>query len=152
MIISWFFFHLLTFTIHRFSNFCNKNSPDGKKISYYSFNTGFLSKSLTLKGSVYDPTQMFYLIPCKSVSENIKLYKNLKLQCYILGSLRIDYLALCEKYPYLELFWFVFSSFGLNMERCFVSLRIQSECGKIRTRILRIRTFFTQCWWWSYGC
>ena len=27
-----------------------------------------------------------------------------------------------------------FSSFGLNTERYFVSLRIQSECGKIRTR------------------
>ena len=29
---------------------------------------------------------------------------------------------------------FVFSVFGLNIERCGVSLRIQSECGKIRTR------------------
>ena len=27
-----------------------------------------------------------------------------------------------------------FSTFGLNTERYFVSLRIQSECGKIRTR------------------
>ena len=28
-----------------------------------------------------------------------------------------------------------FPAFGLNMERYKVSLRIQSECGKIRTRI-----------------
>ena len=28
-----------------------------------------------------------------------------------------------------------FPAFGLNTERYFVSLRIQSECGKIRTRI-----------------
>ena len=27
-----------------------------------------------------------------------------------------------------------FPAFGLNTERCCVSLRIQSECGKIRTR------------------
>ena len=27
-----------------------------------------------------------------------------------------------------------FPAFGLNTERYFVSLRIQSECGKIRTR------------------
>ena len=27
-----------------------------------------------------------------------------------------------------------FSSFGLNIERYFVSLRIQSECGKLRPR------------------
>ena len=30
-----------------------------------------------------------------------------------------------------------FSAFGLNMERYCVSLRIQSECGKIRTGITR---------------
>ena len=28
-----------------------------------------------------------------------------------------------------------FPAFGLNTERCEVSLRIQSECGKIRTRV-----------------
>ena len=28
-----------------------------------------------------------------------------------------------------------FPAFGLNTERYFVTLRIQSECGKIRTRI-----------------
>ena len=31
-------------------------------------------------------------------------------------------------------FWSVFPAFGLNAERYKVSLRIQSECGKIRTR------------------
>ena len=28
-----------------------------------------------------------------------------------------------------------FPAFGLNTERCFVSLRIHSECGKMRTRL-----------------
>ena len=78
---------------------------------------------------MYDPTQMFYLTPCKSVSENIKLYENLKLQCYILASLRIDYLALCEKYPYLELFWSVFS-------------RIWTEYGEM----LRISPYSVRMW------
>ena len=31
-------------------------------------------------------------------------------------------------------FWYVFSAFGLSTGRYEVSLRIQSECGKIRTR------------------
>ena len=34
------------------------------------------------------------------------------------------YITLCQKCPYSELFWSVFSAYG-----------IQSECGKIRTRI-----------------
>ena len=39
-----------------------------------------------------------------------------------------------------------FPAFGLNTKRYEVFLRIQSECGKIRTRKkLRIRTLFTQC-------
>ena len=41
-----------------------------------------------------------------------------------------------KKSPYSELFWSVFfpdfPTFGLNTERYEVSLRIQSECGKIR--------------------
>ena len=45
-------------------------------------------------------------------------------------------LALHKKSRYSELFWsaFVahFLAFGLNTERCGVSLRIQSECGKMR--------------------
>ena len=43
--------------------------------------------------------------------------------------------ALHKKCPYLELFWSVFSRIGLNTERYGVSFRIQSECGKIQTRI-----------------
>ena len=39
-----------------------------------------------------------------------------------------------------------FPAFGLNTERYFVSLRIQSECGKIRTRKNSvIWTYYTQC-------
>ena len=37
-----------------------------------------------------------------------------------------------------------FPAFGLNMERCSVSLRVQSECVKK----LRIRTLFTQRMWY----
>ena len=44
-------------------------------------------------------------------------------------------MLLREKYPYSELFWSAFSAFGLNTERYSVSLRIQCECGKMRTRI-----------------
>ena len=51
--------------------------------------------------------------------------------------------TLREKRLYSELFWSVLSQFGLNMERYSIFLRIQSECGKIRTRIqLRMRTLF----------
>ena len=45
-----------------------------------------------------------------------------------------------EKCPYLEFFWFVFSRIRTKygeiriMERYSVSLHIQSECGKIRTK------------------
>ena len=38
-----------------------------------------------------------------------------------------------------------FSAFIQTTERYEVSLRIQSKCGKIRTKKLRIRTLFTQC-------
>ena len=38
-----------------------------------------------------------------------------------------------------------FPAFGQNTERYFVSLRLQSECGKIRTKKLQIRTLFVQC-------
>ena len=40
------------------------------------------------------------------------------------------------KCPYSELFWSDFPAFGLNMERYKVSVRIQCECRKIRTRII----------------
>ena len=38
-----------------------------------------------------------------------------------------------------------FPTFGLNTERYGASLRIQSECGKIDQKKLRIWTLFTQC-------
>ena len=44
-------------------------------------------------------------------------------------------LTLLKKCPYLELSGPYFSAFRLNNERYCVSLRIQSECGKILTRI-----------------
>ena len=42
--------------------------------------------------------------------------------------------ALHENCPYLGFFWPYFPGFGLNTERYGVSLRIQSEYGKMRTR------------------
>ena len=42
---------------------------------------------------------------------------------------------MCKKCLYSELFWSTFSAFGLNTDRYGVSLRIQSECGKMRTKI-----------------
>ena len=61
-------------------------------------------------------------------------------------------MSLCKKSPYSESFWSAFSphfpAFGLNTERCSVSLRIQSKCGKMREKCepeyLRVRTLFTQ--------
>ena len=52
-------------------------------------------------------------------------------------------LPLREKCPYSELFWSVFPRIWNNIERYGISLRIQSECGKIRTRITRnTNTFY----------
>ena len=42
-------------------------------------------------------------------------------------------LSLCEKCPYWELFWSAFSH--IRNEYVEISLRIQSECGKMQTRI-----------------
>ena len=60
--------------------------------------------------------------------------------------------SLRKKYPYLELRWSAFfphfSIFALNTQRYGVSLRIQSEWGKVREKggpeQLRIWTLFTQ--------
>ena len=43
--------------------------------------------------------------------------------------------TLRKKCLYLELFWFVFSRIWTETERYSASLRIQSQCGKIQTRI-----------------
>ena len=51
--------------------------------------------------------------------------------------------ALREMYPYLEFFWCVFSR--IRTEHFPVSLRVQSECGKIRTRKTRNTDTFMQC-------
>ena len=48
---------------------------------------------------------------------------------------KLSHTTLRKKSPYSELLWSVFSAFGLNTERYAVSLGIQSECRKIRTRI-----------------
>ena len=51
-------------------------------------------------------------------------------------------LLLREKCPYSEFFWPVFSRFGLNRERYYISLRIHSEGGKIGTKkTLNMNTF-----------
>ena len=43
--------------------------------------------------------------------------------------------TLRKTFPYSELFWSVFSRIRTEQERHGVSLRIQSECDKMRTRI-----------------
>ena len=45
-----------------------------------------------------------------------------------------------------------FPALGLNTERYGVSLRIQPECEKIQTIILRAETFFTQCLFLLFFC
>ena len=50
----------------------------------------------------------------------------------------LTYVSLRKKWPYSELFWSAFfpyfPAFGLNTERYGVSLRIQSECKKMREK------------------
>ena len=46
-----------------------------------------------------------------------------------------DWQSLRKKCPHSKLFWSAFSAFGLNTERYCVSPRIQSVCGKMRTRV-----------------
>ena len=50
-------------------------------------------------------------------------------------------LTLREKCPYLEFFWSVFCHIWTE----YVSLRIQSKCGKYWPEEFRIQTLFTQC-------
>ena len=61
-----------------------------------------------------------------------------------------------KKCPYLELSGLHFPAFGLNTERYWVSLRIQSECGKMRIRMtpntdtlhaVNVDLKNNQCWW-----
>ena len=43
-----------------------------------------------------------------------------------------------------------FPAFGLNTEICEVSLRIQSKCGKKRTRNNSAFEHFSRSFWWMY--
>ena len=52
----------------------------------------------------------------------------------IFFSFRLCY-ALCKKCPYSELFWSAFSRIWTEYGEYYVFLRIQSKCGKMRTRL-----------------
>ena len=54
---------------------------------------------------------------------------------YAFGVYYTNHCVLLKNYPYSELFCPHFPVFGLNTETYRVSLCIQSECGKMRTRI-----------------
>ena len=84
-----------------------------------------------------------------SFSENVTYVLNEWLQISILwnakghgviivfkisGHLSLSCYSLLKNCPYSELFWSDFPAFGLNTERYGVSLRIQSEWGKMWTR------------------
>ena len=72
-----------------------------------------------------------YILPCLQKGFNFQVRFMLQI-------------PLREKCPYTELFWLYFPAFGLNRERYSVPLRIQYECGKIRTRItLNTDTFYS---------
>ena len=81
----------------------------------------------------------------------ISLYLVQVFEHHKINSLLRVFHTLRKKFPYSELFWSAFfphfPAFGLNTETYEVSLRIQSECGKIRgkmrTRItLNTDTFY----------
>ena len=52
------------------------------------------------------------------------------------------FVTLCKKCPYSKLFRSVFFHIGLNTERYGLSLRIQSKCWKMGTRITPNMDFF----------
>ena len=63
-----------------------------------------------------------------------------KYKLYINSQARFEYVLPSE---YGDLSGLYFSAFSLNAERYSVSLRIQPECGKMRTRITpRTDTFY----------
>ena len=55
-------------------------------------------------------------------------------------------LTLRKKHPYSELFWSVFSRIRTEYRENWVSLRIQSQCGKMRTRIIPNTGTFYSVW------
>ena len=73
--------------------------------------------------------QSFCWIQCKYVYYFPPLFRDRFHHALI----NFQLLTLCKKCPYSELFW---SALSLIRTEQFVSLRIQSECGKIRTRII----------------
>ena len=58
-----------------------------------------------------------------------------------------DKLSLRKKCPYSELFWSAFSRIRTEYEWYRVSLCIQSECGKMRTRITPNTDTFHEVYW-----
>ena len=56
---------------------------------------------------------------------------------YVSFNILLTYVSLRKKSPYSDLFWSVFFRIRTkyNTPKYSVSLRIQSECGKTRTRI-----------------
>ena len=78
---------------------------------------------------------LFFKSQIMKSSENISHIVQGSMQWLIPVYFSTDVLTLREKCPYSELFWSAFPAFGLNTERYSVSLRIQSECRKMRTKI-----------------
>ena len=80
---------------------------------------------------IYFQSISFYsFLPQKlNVTDSFLLLKSTILES------RVQYDSLRKKCPYSELFWSLFSRIRTNTERYGVYLRIQSKCGKIRTRI-----------------
>ena len=64
--------------------------------------------------------------------------------CY--SKIYVPLLALHKKCPYSELVRCFFSAFGPSRKSCSVSLRIQSACGKMRTRITAKKDTFYVVW------
>ena len=65
--------------------------------------------------------------------DTISTSKNKELHCYNYDYFEVDKHTLRKKCLYSELFWSVFSRIRTEYE---VSLRIQSKCLKLRTRVI----------------
>ena len=85
--------------------------------------------------------EMYWFIVLQSQSPFLRslekqIFSRLSSDSAIINSLIFSLLH--KKSPYSELFWSAFfphfPAFGLNTERYCVSLRIQSECGKMREK------------------
>ena len=85
---------------------------------------------------------------CDQIRKILRIWSHL-----LKKSLMENFIFLCSKthtltheYHIRSFLGSYFAAFGLNTEICFASLCTQSECGKKRTKKIRIRTLFTQ---WS---